>query len=66
MYEWLIPGTVFSTTSPDGQLIETGCVVATMPDENGNFDAYDSENVLCAYNVVMVDKGENYRGKHNS
>jgi hypothetical protein len=66
MYDWLTPGTVFDTNSPDGQLIERGCVVATMPDDRGNFDAYDSDGVLCAYNVDMVDKGENYWGQHNS
>lgn len=44
----LRPGDVFNTD------YEQGCVVVTEPDELGNFDALDSDGVLCSFSLVMV------------
>ena len=33
---------------------ESGCVVASRADEFGNFDAYDSDGVLCQFSASMV------------
>lgn len=33
---------------------EKGCVVASEPDIVGNFDAYDSDGVLCSYSPAMI------------
>src|SRR5262249_54525096 len=41
-------GATFSTP------FEGGCEVASVPDIDGNFDAYDSEGVLCAFSPAMV------------
>jgi len=46
----LLPGTRFDTP------FESGCVVWSRPDDDGEFLAHDSDNVLCAYNVVMVTR----------
>ncbi len=35
---------------------ETGCRAVTAPDARGNFDAYDSEGVLCSFNTIMVER----------
>ena len=43
-----LAGDTFNTES------ETGCVVITTPDEYGQFDAYDSEGVRCAFHVAMI------------
>lgn len=39
-------GTTFDTP------FETGCVAAGSPDEDGSFDGYDGEGVLCAFTVI--------------
>lgn len=44
----LFRGAAFSTASEDN------CMVVTLPDEVGNFDAYDSDNVICSFNVNMI------------
>jgi len=44
----LTPGTIFDTP------FEKECEVITEPDEQGNFDAYDSERVVCSFCTVMV------------
>ena len=41
-------GTVFDTA------YEQGCVVQSLPDVVGNFDALDSDGVLCSFSPVMV------------
>jgi len=41
-------GTVFDTPA------ESGCVALTEPDENGDFNALDSDGVECQFNIVMV------------
>lgn len=41
-------GQIFDT------LYEKGCKVITLPDEFGNFDAYDSDGVACSFNIRMV------------
>jgi len=41
-------GDVFNTE------FESGCVVITTPDLDGNFDALDSDGVRCGFNVRMV------------
>jgi len=46
--EDLTPGTIFDTP------FEQGCEVITEPDEQGRFDAYDSERVVCSFCTVMV------------
>lgn len=33
---------------------ELGCVVTTTPDNEGNFDALDSEGIECAFNLAMI------------
>jgi hypothetical protein len=33
---------------------ERGCVVTTLPDAVGNFDALDSEGIECAFHVRMI------------
>jgi hypothetical protein len=42
------PGREFDTE------FEQGCVVASTPDAQGKFDAYDSDEVLCSYSIQMV------------
>lgn len=44
------PGDGFDTEA------ETGCVVQSLIDAEGNFLGYDSDGELCAYNTVMVTK----------
>lgn len=41
-------GTLFNTP------YETNCRVVTLPDEHGNFDAIDSDGVLCGFHLVLV------------
>ncbi len=48
----IFPGTVFST------LAESGCVATTAPDEDGNFDARDSDGVVCSFWLGMVESTE--------
>ncbi len=48
----IYPGVVFST------LAESGCVATSAPDEDGNFDALDSDGVLCSFSLVMVQAVE--------
>lgn len=50
----ITPGTVFSTKLPDGEIIETGCVAQSAPDEFGNFDGIDSDGVEVTFNTRMV------------
>lgn len=45
----LVPGVQFSTR------FEQGCTVATVPDELGNFEGYDSDNVRCQFSLAMVE-----------
>lgn len=33
---------------------ERGCVVVTLPDKDGNFDAKDSDGIICSYHLSMV------------
>lgn len=33
---------------------ERGCEVVTLPDADGNFDAFDSDRVLCSFSTAMV------------
>lgn len=49
-------GDTFSTVTPDGSVIEENCVVLSVPDEYGHFEAYDSEMVICLFEVRMVKK----------
>ena len=35
---------------------EQGCIVMGTPDLVGNFDALDSDGVLCSFSTVMVTK----------
>lgn len=44
------PGDTFDTPA------ESGCVVQSPIDPEGNFLAYDSDGELCAYNTVMVTR----------
>ena len=44
----LLPGVRFSTRYEDD------CEVVTEPDEFGQFEALDSEGVLCGYQTNMV------------
>lgn len=46
----LVPGRRFDTP------FEAGCVVFSAPDTDGNFLAWDSDNVLCEFSVVMVSR----------
>lgn len=46
----LVPGARFDTP------FEAGCVVFSRPDEDGDFLAYDSDNVLCGFAVAMVER----------
>ena len=41
-------GQVFATT------YESGCIVVTLPDSDGNFVALDSDGVECDFCVSMV------------
>lgn len=41
-------GQVFNTA------YESGCVVVSLPDSNGNFVALDSDGVECEFHVSMV------------
>lgn len=41
-------GQTFSTP------FESGCVATSDPDFLGNFDAYDSDGVLCGFSTVMI------------
>ena len=43
-------GTIFDTP------FESGCEAMNPPDEYGNFDALDSDRILCSFNIVMVEK----------
>lgn len=42
------PGAIFDT------LFETGCVALAAPDDLGNFDARDSDGVVCSFGAAMV------------
>lgn len=44
------PGVEFDTE------FETGCIVATTPNERGQFDALDSDSVLCSFTLAMVTR----------
>jgi hypothetical protein len=47
----IVPGAVFDTP------YESGCVVETELDEDGHFDAYDSDGVLCSsFLLAMVTR----------
>lgn len=46
----LIPGAVFSTP------FESGCLVVSAPDDEGSFDALDSDGVLCRFSLQMVEQ----------
>lgn len=48
--EDLTPGTIFDTP------FEQGCEVITEPDDLTNFQAYDSDRVVCSFSVVMVSR----------
>ena len=50
----ILPGTVFSTKLPDGQLLESGCVAQTTPDEFGRFVGLDSDGVEVEFSTQMV------------
>lgn len=41
-------GTVFDTE------YEQGCIAHSTPDEVGNFDATDSDGVVCSFSLAMV------------
>jgi hypothetical protein len=43
------PGQFFDTP------FEKGCEAITSPDEYGGFSAYDSDRVICLFNVVMIE-----------
>jgi hypothetical protein len=47
-------GQTFSTQTPDGRLLESGCLALEDSDDNGDFAAIDSEGVICTFNRVMV------------
>lgn len=44
----ITPGAIFDTP------FETGCVALAAPDDDGNFDARDSDGVECLFGVRMV------------
>lgn len=50
----ITPGARFSTATPDGRRIETGCIVVTGPDEFGEFVGIDSDGIECGFGVAMV------------
>lgn len=33
---------------------EKGCVVMSLPDDDGNFNALDSDGVYCVFHVSMI------------
>lgn len=35
---------------------ERGCIAVSAPDLVGNFDAYDSDGVLCSFSPAMVTR----------
>jgi hypothetical protein len=50
---WVIPEAIFRSLAPTGEVIESGCIVLTVPDSDGNFLAIDSEGVECQYSLYM-------------
>ena len=52
----LTQGTIFDTP------FEKECEVITEPDEQGNFDAYDSDREVCSFFTGMVIGHPDYQG----
>jgi hypothetical protein len=48
------PRADFSIGARFSTLYESGCIVVTLPDTDGNFIGTDSDGVDCSYSIGMV------------
>jgi len=53
-------GNRFDTQTPEGRIIERGCVALETPDVTGDFLGLDSDGLESMFNTCMVVPGSAY------